>query len=56
MNLKICRCFEMVLNNTNSKYTKNWIDNHKKLINSIDKSVKNEFIKTIDKAGLLEVV
>ncbi len=45
--------FDDILNDTNSQYRKALINEHKQLIQSIDKSTKEEFSKAVSEAGLI---
>jgi hypothetical protein len=46
--------FDDILNDTNSQYREALINEHKQLIQSIDKSTKEEFSKAVSEAGLIE--
>jgi len=46
--------FDDILNDINKKYREKLISEHKQLIQSIDKSTKEEFSKAVSEAGLIE--
>ena len=46
--------FDNILKNTNPEYREALINEHKQLIQSIDKSTKKEFSRAINEAGLIE--
>jgi hypothetical protein len=45
--------FDKILNDTNSKYREVLINEHKQVIQSIDKSTKEEYSKAVSEAGLI---
>ncbi|WP_434579836.1 hypothetical protein MLC52_07185 [Sulfurimonas sp. NW15] len=47
-------CFNMVIKDKNSQYRQKLINDHKILISSVSQSVKEEFSKVVDEAGLIE--
>jgi hypothetical protein len=46
--------FDSVLNDSNSEYMKSLIDEHKKLIASLDQTTQKEFSKAVIEAGLID--
>ena len=46
--------FDSVLNDSNSDYNKNLIEEHKKLIKSLEITIKEEFSKAVIEAGLID--
>jgi len=45
--------FDDILNDTNSEYRETLINEHKQLIQSIDKSTKEKFSQAVSEAGLI---